>query len=97
MLTTQAITKLDTGAVESRFKLEHSSAKTTLDLAFSIHAYPRPDTPSGLPEQRVKFTIDDLTLEGDTEAALDKLAEWLERAALALRERKAPDFTVPVY
>jgi hypothetical protein len=32
---------------------------------------------------------------GDTEASLDKLAEWLERAALAIKNRGTPALVVP--
>lgn len=49
---------------------------------------------------RVQVEIPDLVVEnedGNVEAALDKLAEWMERAAKELRSRGKPEIAVPHY
>lgn len=96
MLTTKAIA-CERGSVESHFTLAHHNPASVLELDFTIRTDFRVITPSGQPQQTLRMSIDEKLVEGDTEAALDKLAEWFERGAAALRARNAPSAQVPIY
>ena len=96
MLTTKTIT-CERGSVESHFTLTHDSPASVLELDFTICTSNRVLMPSGKPQQTLRMTIDERLVEGDTEAALDKLAEWFERGAAALRARQEPSAQLPIY
>lgn len=77
----------------SRYKVSHSQsgrAGTHLELGLEVKR--------GL--GRCYVAIDGLNVEGkedEVEAALDKLAAWLDRASIALKNRGAPRSIVAGY
>lgn len=90
----QKVEILDDGHFTLRtYELSHSQGGrdgTTLNLQLQVK--------TGFGKHWISFT--DLAPEvqtEDTEKALDKMAEWLERAAQALRERGAPRMVVAEY
>lgn len=70
------------------YDLESSGPKTVLELALSL----RVDSRDGSVKASMEIETDG---HADADAALDKLAEWLERSAAAVRGRK-PGLSLPV-
>lgn len=85
-----------TRAVAADYEVTHSPGgrnATSLDLNLRVER--------GGGEVRAFFTDMEVRVSGednaDAEEALDKLAEWMERAAKALRDRGAPAAAVTTY
>lgn len=87
----------DRGRVAT-YKLTHSTPGrngTILDLVVRISDF---SDGTGKGKQRVRAEVSlDPYVDGDAEAALDKLAEWMERAAEAIRKRGTPSGIVSSY
>lgn len=75
------------GAIVATYKLTHDTAETHLELALDVVVSPRAEA------CRAKMTIETPDL-GTPDVALDKLADWLERSAAAIRARK-PSVSLP--
>ena len=82
----------DKSALTAHYRLTHSRpgrGGTTLELNVRVvHAFGRVTADITDLAPRVETT--------NTEEALDKLAEWLERAAAGLRARGKPAATLPL-
>jgi hypothetical protein len=81
-------------ALQSEFEARHNNGKNTFTLDIGLFV----TTNTTIPKVEFKLNFGEMP-EGilNEEQALDKLAEWLSRASVAIRKRKASRKTIQFY
>lgn len=82
----------------SVYELTHDNGRTTLDMGIKLTqawGETTAELVSGASDHQANLPMQAKAIKGGHAEALDKLADWLERAALAIRQRGKPAATVP--